>query len=298
MVLYAPTWRGGSHHNPRDTVAELKSIARELRAAFEPSRYTVLLKLHSLTAVHMQGDTEFEAMLVPPLVDTNELLSAVDILITDYSSIFVDFLVTRRPIMFLMDDFEEYVAERGVYLSPEQMPGPVAKNVAELIECLEDPEVACAPFAGAYEQMIATLCPHEDGHATERVLDAVVGGGSGHRVVTDFTHGRKKVLLSVGGFGRSHVTRSAIALANGIDHERYDVSVFTRYVDDEPRASNLDHLDGAVRPLFRVGRMDALFLERVMLDLVNTAGCAFRKTPAPAPRAPVPPRVVPRLRRE
>ena len=47
--------------------------------------------------------------------DTQELLCVTDILITDYSSVFIDFLHLNRPIIFYPFDFEDYYSERGFF---------------------------------------------------------------------------------------------------------------------------------------------------------------------------------------
>ncbi|MFQ5981330.1 MAG: CDP-glycerol glycerophosphotransferase family protein [Candidatus Heimdallarchaeota archaeon] len=57
--------------------------------------------------------------------DIQEILHMVTLLITDYSSIFFDFLLVNRPIFFITPDFEEYNEEIG-FLYPYDLmaPGP------------------------------------------------------------------------------------------------------------------------------------------------------------------------------
>ena len=53
------------------------------------------------------------------------LLSSVDVLITDYSGVFVEFLVTDKPMIFLPYDKDEYEADRGFWFDYNQViPGP------------------------------------------------------------------------------------------------------------------------------------------------------------------------------
>lgn len=56
----------------------------------------------------IKDDEKLKGCLVSPRLDTNEVLSVTDVLVSDYSSIFFDFLVTDRPIMFYIPDLEEY----------------------------------------------------------------------------------------------------------------------------------------------------------------------------------------------
>ncbi|MEM5613517.1 CDP-glycerol glycerophosphotransferase family protein [Staphylococcus pseudintermedius] len=49
---------------------------------------------------------ELKPYLVPDFLDTNQLMPAVDLMITDYSSIFFDFLVTEKPVVFYVPDLK------------------------------------------------------------------------------------------------------------------------------------------------------------------------------------------------
>ncbi|MBE8146756.1 CDP-glycerol glycerophosphotransferase family protein [Brevibacterium casei] len=52
----------------------------------------------------------------------------------DYSSIFIDFLGTGRPVLFHLPDAGKYGRERGTYLRPDELPGPVSESIDELLE--------------------------------------------------------------------------------------------------------------------------------------------------------------------
>ena len=54
--------------------------------------------------------------------DSQVLLSMADYLITDYSSCLFDFLVTDRPIIQFLYDYDYYLNDdRGLYYSKEEM---------------------------------------------------------------------------------------------------------------------------------------------------------------------------------
>src|SRR5699024_9784366 len=116
IVLYAPTWRGelGKEKNESQKILEdVKNIQANIDEG------VVLLKAHYYTEKFFkeQGLWHF---LVPNTFDTNEVLSIVDVLITDYSSIFFEFLPTERPVIFYAYDEEEYQAKRGTYLQVDR----------------------------------------------------------------------------------------------------------------------------------------------------------------------------------
>jgi CDP-glycerol glycerophosphotransferase len=66
--------------------------------------------------------------------DVQELLIYTDILITDYSSVFFDFCLTDKPIIYYAYDYEEYLDKcRGMYYDYyKELPGPFANNENEL----------------------------------------------------------------------------------------------------------------------------------------------------------------------
>lgn len=69
-------------------------------------------------------------------IQVNELLAYSDVLLTDYSSVFYDYLVLDRPIGFMIGDIKEY--DRGFISEKplEEMPGAIINNFDELKEFL------------------------------------------------------------------------------------------------------------------------------------------------------------------
>ncbi|MGL6024324.1 MAG: CDP-glycerol glycerophosphotransferase family protein, partial [Cetobacterium sp.] len=59
-----------------------------------------------------------------------------DILITDYSSVFFDFAILKKPMIFYPYDFEKYRDDdRGFYFPYEEtVPGPVCRTEDSVIE--------------------------------------------------------------------------------------------------------------------------------------------------------------------
>lgn len=69
-----------------------------------------------------------------------DLLPSTDALITDYSSVAVDYLLLDRPIAFILDDYEQYKATRGfAFENPEEyMPGDHVFSLTDLKKFITD----------------------------------------------------------------------------------------------------------------------------------------------------------------
>jgi len=87
---------------------------------------------------------------LPEATDVYPLLRAVDALVTDYSSVYFDFLLRDRPVAFYPFDLDRYRADRGFYFGYEAVaPGPVAREFPELLDALDRTLDAVAADAGS-----------------------------------------------------------------------------------------------------------------------------------------------------
>ena len=98
-----------------------------------------------------------------------ELLTASDVCITDYSSIIFEYSLFERPLLFFAYDMQEYLDERGFfYPIREMMPGPICSTTQELTEILKTPG---AEFdlvrVREFKYRFMSGC---DGHATARIM--------------------------------------------------------------------------------------------------------------------------------
>ncbi|MGN6751713.1 MAG: CDP-glycerol glycerophosphotransferase family protein, partial [Intrasporangium sp.] len=105
IILYAPTWKGASYFNPANDAANLQATIEELERRIDTSRHRVLLKAHQVVAEAVSRNTTLGDRLIPNEVPTNVVLGASSMLITDYSSIFYDFVASGRPVFFYTPDF-------------------------------------------------------------------------------------------------------------------------------------------------------------------------------------------------
>lgn len=136
ILLYAPTFReDGTLEIDLENLRRIKS-AFELRFNFD---IIILLRLHPndiqkyATLIHELTSTDYiiDANDYP---DTQELLCALEILITDYSSIFGEMLISKKKCFLYAYDYDSYMKNRGLVLDLEDLPFPVSKSMNQLIE--------------------------------------------------------------------------------------------------------------------------------------------------------------------
>jgi CDP-glycerol glycerophosphotransferase (TagB/SpsB family) len=105
----------------------------------------VIIKPHPMAVLDKAIDGYSNIMLInEDWLSTNEmtlyeLLGASDMLWTDFSSVFVDYLLTQKPILFITPDLELYKNNRGFTfdLSEIELPGKIITVERELFEFLE-----------------------------------------------------------------------------------------------------------------------------------------------------------------
>jgi len=252
IVLYAPTWRGSL---AQAQAPDAESLRHDLDAMSRCGA-TLLFRAHHMVEAMLPSAFD-RVRVVPQSIDTNELLSIVDVLITDYSSITFDFLATGRPIVHYLYDLEAYEATQGLYLQPAELPGAVCLDVAEVVAEVRALVLAKAFIPDkAYLGAQARFCPHDDGQATQRVVDFFFHDDRSH-VVSVATE-RKKLLFFAGQLMTNGVTTSFLNLANGLDLEQVQpVLLVDRdgITNHEANIGNLRELRGEVTVLGRCGPM-------------------------------------------
>jgi len=113
LVLYAPTWRDGAPDPHAPEADELRLLAQSLSDAGA----TLVIRAHPLSTETYRsalGDG-IVTLSSDVLRDITPALSAFDAVMTDYSSLAMDFALLGRPIVWFAPDLEAYVQTRGLY---------------------------------------------------------------------------------------------------------------------------------------------------------------------------------------
>ncbi|MFI7441099.1 CDP-glycerol:glycerophosphate glycerophosphotransferase [Nonomuraea indica] len=172
VLLYAPTYRDQAKGAGRSVRADLELMAEELAG-----EWVVILRTHPVERYAVPRHLLHFVRPAGTYPEVNDLMLASDALLTDYSSVMCDYALTGRPMLFLIDDWDDYrLRERGVYHDlPSIAPGPCVTTTEELVACLRDLPAVHASHAGRYAAFRETWCADERGDAAARVVEDFFG---------------------------------------------------------------------------------------------------------------------------
>lgn len=165
VLLYAPTFRSASSGSKLNAALSLEKV----RAALEKAtgeKWLCLTRSHELNL----GISSDAARDVTKWRDVSALLTACDMVITDYSSIGGDFMLLGRPTVYYQPDAADYHKERDFYFDVEKSPLIVAHDEGELMDILSRPidgERNC-------RECLAFFGTRETGHAARSVAEWIV----------------------------------------------------------------------------------------------------------------------------
>lgn len=179
MILYAPTFRDyqvGASGLQRADMERLNVLL---------ARHDVLLAVrpHPREADTYDQLTTGLSHVLPAdsrrWEDGNGVLRQADALITDYSSLWLEFLLLQRPMLAFWWDYEKYASDRGFLVDIETLfPGPRAATAAALQTELESLLAAGFAIDARYQLMYDNVRKlfhrHIDGRSCERIVAAVM----------------------------------------------------------------------------------------------------------------------------
>jgi CDP-glycerol glycerophosphotransferase (TagB/SpsB family) len=140
IVSWLPTHRAEERAGIIDFLSGYDFDAEALSRLCGKYNIKLVVKPHYLVKEQVADRlTAHENLLVYEHVDPYPLLRRTDILITDYSSVFLDFLLLDRPVIFTPFDLEDYLKHSATmyYDYDEITPGPKCRNWIDLVRELE-----------------------------------------------------------------------------------------------------------------------------------------------------------------
>lgn len=186
IILWMPTYR-------KSIVGDIRIDGTEVNNPFyienfDPQYFNSILKKHNtlcLLKPHPMAP-KYDTLHLSNLkiiddkwiydhdLDLYEFVGTTDILISDISSIIIDYMLLDQPILCMSEDFEQYKNSRGFYFEniEEMIPTKVLTDKEDFLNSLE---YLLAdhndPFENKRIKLKKEFFIHEDGKSTERLLN-------------------------------------------------------------------------------------------------------------------------------
>ncbi|MFD7292472.1 CDP-glycerol glycerophosphotransferase family protein [Streptomyces sp. NPDC059897] len=176
VVLYAPTWRDDQYHAAGQYTLDFRIDLDDARARLGED-HVLLVRRHPNVVDPVPGAGDGFVFDVSTYNDMADLMLVTDILVTDYSSLMFDFANTGRPMLFFTYDLDHYRDTlRGFYFDFERSaPGPLLHTSRQLVDAVRDIDTLSGTYALKYRHFTQRYCDLEDGAASARVVDRMLG---------------------------------------------------------------------------------------------------------------------------
>lgn len=171
-ILYLPTWRSeaeGNEFRPFDSYGfnlnEFQKYLNDENAVFINKSHAFeskpLIENDSDRFINLEND-DFEDLYL--------LMKDVDLLITDFSSVYFDFLLTGKPVILAPFDYENYVTNvKPLYYDYyKEIEGFKAENWGEVLKCLKN-----KTFYSVTKSDVSKYHKYVDQESSKRVVEQV-----------------------------------------------------------------------------------------------------------------------------
>ena len=169
LALFAPTFRNSDEDSDYEFI-DFSALKEALTHRFG-GEWVILNREHHSTKIRAEiaQDGVLDANDYP---DIQELMMAIDVGITDYSSWIFDYVLRHKAGFLYTPDLEKYDQARGFYYPIDEAPFPVCRTNRELTEAVRN-------FSDeSFERKVAGFLERrgcvDDGHASERIVDLMV----------------------------------------------------------------------------------------------------------------------------
>lgn len=191
IIVWLPTFRKSVDGKRVDSSFDMPLGIPIIYSNEELEKFNDYLKKHKMTVIlkphffSYLGDlktktySNFKVIFNSDLDNYNltlyELLSASDAMITDYSSVYYDYLITEKPIGLTLDDFKEYDEETGfAYDYKEVIKGHYIYNMDDLYKFFDNLSNNNDQYKKERLEAIAKMAFDTKGNYSKKLFDYIV----------------------------------------------------------------------------------------------------------------------------
>lgn len=193
VYAYMPTWRGTSNHSVDTSAYEerVKEILKRIDTALSDNQL-LFVNFHPILKSSISLDGYKHIKPFPSGVDNYAFLNCADALVTDYSSVFFDYSLTKKPIILFMYDYDEYMHDRGMYIDVAELPFRKIYDDRELAETLRDESF----LSDSYEdtEYYKTFFKYDSPDISKKLIKLLFEGDESGLDITDYSFNTKREL--------------------------------------------------------------------------------------------------------
>ncbi|MCX6781634.1 MAG: CDP-glycerol glycerophosphotransferase family protein [Candidatus Magasanikbacteria bacterium] len=177
LLFYLPTWR--EYDKNFDFFGQYKFNLEKFDSFLERNNANFIIKLHACDEKQSKKIADLFAnaknISLSQIEDIYEILPKTDILLTDYSSVYFDFLLLNRPVVFTPFDLVLYEKLRGFYYDYNSVtPGPKANDWDEVVEYVQDILNGVDNYKQRRLLVNRDFNRYQDGKSSERVFQEII----------------------------------------------------------------------------------------------------------------------------
>jgi len=167
LALYAPTFRKDAEAVEFEAI-DFEKLKEALEERFG-GQWRILNRAHHSSLKTAVASTLPYVLDANNYPDIQELMMAIDLGITDYSSWICDYVLRYKPGFLYTPDIENYKDNRGFYYPLQETPFPICSSNAELADKIRSFDLE--QYQKATEKFLAARGCVDDGHASEKIVD-------------------------------------------------------------------------------------------------------------------------------
>lgn len=189
VILWMPTFR----RNKDKSVNEVQNLSEtglpiltrkgsfvKFNSFLMKENILFVLKVHPAQMNLSIFQSEYSNILILENADLQKMhiqlyqfIPLADALVSDYSSVAIDYMLLDKPIIFTLDDYEDYAKTRGFY--PENaidfMPGYHVCNKGEMEGAILEIADGRDIYREERQKLMPIMHKYTDGNSSRRVLD-------------------------------------------------------------------------------------------------------------------------------
>lgn len=183
VILYGPSWRHGRESTKFFPFADFNKAA--LTNLLENENMLLLLRPHKNDLLKYKDLLDFlNGLCESPNIkmatheifpDVNSFLPFTDVLISDYSALYHDFLLLDRPLLFIPYDYEDFRHCNGfLYDYREFLPGPEIKSFSEFCSSISNIAKGRDTHAEQRRKLRSMVHFYQDANSCKRTAELVL----------------------------------------------------------------------------------------------------------------------------